>query len=103
MGFNGISWASPDFCGFWRVISEPVLLLFWLRQPVDKSVANESLMLEHGKFSQERIDIVPGAAPQLIDIEQIGIGNDDGLSFADGAARSEPVCADVAVSPQSAW
>ena len=102
MGEYGIMWEIPDLCGFsvhecWDRSS-----LVLLECPVDKSVANESLMFERGKFLHYRAEISAGIVGHAIDVEQIGIGDHDRLAFADGATCDEPVRTDVAASPQGA-
>ncbi len=49
------------------------------------------------------VEVVRGPPAEVLDVEQIRVGNDRGGAFADTAACNQPVRADVAAPVQGAW
>ena len=92
MPFRGFSYPTAEFCGFFVSESRDVLVLFCDFLPVDKSVRRPNRRItgqvtgesafQIGELGQKRREIVVGGISELLDIEEIGVGDHGRLSPA---------------------
>src|SRR3954447_10895959 len=105
MGFRGTLWDFMRSRGFLRFsdgLKRPCCWGSVVRGPVDKSVTRESLRLQVRKSRNQGIEIMRGAAAKLVRADEVGVGDHDGLPFADLAIGHQPVSTDAATAVEHA-
>src|SRR3954454_22629359 len=100
MGSDGISWILAVFCGFHMGSGGSVRSLLPGDNPVDKSVTRESLPLESGKFAEHPFHVVPRRRAELLDVQEVGVRDDNCYPFPNPAVGDEATAADRAAPAQ---
>ncbi len=100
MPFRGFSCPMADFCGFFIPVSWDVLILFCHVTPVDKSVRRPNRRINGQaigdsafqpiQFGEQCIQIGLCRSIEILDVEEVGIGDDRRPAASERAPRDEP-------------